>query len=73
MIFIINYSEANTNSIVSKTNYGMLLWSKIMIISGAIQNEYKWHNQNCTMGIKRDSGGHLYFLWKNLFKYTNDI
>ena len=31
MIFIINYSEANTNSTNS-------------IISGNIQNEYKWSN-----------------------------
>ena len=43
-----------------------------MIISGDIQNEYKWHNQNCTMGIKSDSGGHSYFLKKKIFssKFT---
>ena len=39
-----------------------------MIISGDIQNEYKWHNQNCTMGIKSDSGGHSDFFVKKIIK-----
>ena len=40
MILIINYSEANANS----TNSIIVLSVVLVIISGDIQNEYKWSN-----------------------------